>query len=178
MAGRCADELPGFFREKLVDRLGVLPLDRFAGENDRPAVDLAALQSGRAIGVVDEVAQLVGVDRSIGKERGQHDRRPPCHLPVDDDETARQPLGLPLQRHLREQKMRGRASDIDADRFELDGFLAPDIASHFQAIGFRQLAMLVEEIGVVHSSFPVSRQGRVARFRCQAVSRAPGPEGR
>jgi hypothetical protein len=89
VTGRRTDKLPSFFREKLVDCAGVLLLNCLAGENDSPAVNLAVLESGRVIGVMDEVAKFVGVNRSIWKERGQHDRRPPDHLPVDDDETAR-----------------------------------------------------------------------------------------
>ena len=61
-------------------------------------------------------------------------------------------FALPLQDHLGEEQMRGRAADVDADRLELDVFLAPDEGSELGTLLFRHRCakMLVIELGVVH----------------------------
>ena len=60
------------------------------------------------------------------------------------------PLRLALQNHFREQQMRGGAADVDADGLQLDRLLAPDVARDLGPVGVAELAVLVQEIGVVH----------------------------
>ena len=51
VSGGGADELAGLFGEQLVDRAGVAALDRFAGEDHRAAVDVAARDARRVVGI-------------------------------------------------------------------------------------------------------------------------------
>ena len=152
MARRRADEFPRLIGEELVDRARVLPLDRLAGQNHGAAIDVAALEAGFLVGLVDELLQRLRVDHSIRQKRREHDRRAPQHLPVDDDEARRQTLIMSLQKYLGEEQMRGRAADIDADGFELDVLLAPDEGGErFSLLCRHRFAkMLVIELGVVH----------------------------
>src|SRR5262249_16752042 len=87
---------------------------------------------------------------------------------------------LALQHHLGEQEVRGRTADVDADSFQLDVFLAPDGARDLGAVGFGELAMLVQEIGVVHSvSRVLWREARwVARSTLGGAKRAGWRETR
>ncbi len=149
MAGRGADELPGLRGEQVVDGAGIFALDRFAGEDDRTAVDLLLGEAGVAIAAANEFAEFARVDRTVGQKRRQQDRRPPNDFAADHDEAARQPLRLPLQRDLGEQKVRGRTADIDADRLERDVFLVPDRARNRGAV-LCGLDMLVGKIAFVH----------------------------
>src|SRR5580704_17859571 len=107
MASRRADELTGLAGEKFIDRPGILSLDGFAGEDDRAAVDLTAFETGFVIGVVNEMAQKVGIDRPITQKWRQHYGGAPKNAALDNGKPARQFLRLSLQHDLCEEKMRG-----------------------------------------------------------------------
>src|ERR1700722_11294905 len=94
MARRRANELARFVGEQLVDRARVLPLDRFAGQDHRAAIDIAALEAGVLVSAVDEELERLRVDRTVGQERREHDRRAPQHLAVNHREAARQAFAL------------------------------------------------------------------------------------
>ncbi len=152
VAGGGADELAGLCGEQFVDRLGVLALDRLAGEDHRTAVDVVAGKSGFAVALRNEVAERCGVDGAVGEERRQHDRRAPHHLAMDDDEPARQSLGLALQQHLGEQEVRGGAADVDADGGKLDILLVPDVSRDLGAVLVGHREMFVKDVEVVHEN--------------------------
>ena len=149
VAGRGADEFAGFAGKKLVDGAGIFALDRLAGEDDGAAIDFALGKAGIGVAAADEFAQRERIDGFVRQKRREQDRRTPDDLAADDDEAAGKPLRLPLQGDLGEQKVRGRAADIDADRFELDVFLAPDRARDRGALGLGH-RVFVQEIGLVH----------------------------
>ena len=70
----------------------------------------------------------------------------------DDDEPARQPLGLALQQHLGEQEVRGRAADVDADGGKLDVLLVPDELRDLGAVLVGHREMFVKDVEVVHEN--------------------------
>ena len=78
-------------------------------------------------------------------------------LAMHDDEAARQALALPLQQHLGEQQVRGRAADIDADGGELDVLLVPDVLRDRGALLVRHREVFVEEVELVHEELPGAR---------------------
>src|SRR5713226_9722094 len=84
-----ANEFPRLFGEQLIDRLGVLPFNSFAGKNDRPTIDVASRETSLTIGCLDESAELACVDAAVRQKRGEQDRRSPNNLPARDNETAR-----------------------------------------------------------------------------------------
>src|SRR6202049_2073809 len=137
-----ANEFPRLFGEQLVDRLGILPFNSLAGENDRPAIDVASREPSLTIRCLDESAERICVDAALWQKRREQDRRAPDNLPARDYETARKRLCLPLQSDSCEQQMRRRAANIDAHRVHLDGFLAPDGLRYFFPLGIRDVAML------------------------------------
>jgi len=61
--------------------------------------------------------------------------RTPHDFAANRNEAAGQPLRLALQRDLREQQVRRRAADIDADRCERDVVPVPDRARDPGAFG-------------------------------------------
>ena len=170
VAGGGADELAGFRGEQFVDRLGVPALDRLAGEDHRAAIDIVALETRLAVALRDERAERGGIDGAVGEERGEHDRRAPHHLAMDDDEPARQPLGLALQQHLGEQEMRGGAADVDADGGKLDVLLVPDQSRDLGAVLVGHREMFVKDVEVVHENSaqpgPIRIGGHSAPKRC------------
>jgi len=89
-------------------------------QNDGAAVDLLALDAGIGVAAADEAGEIVDVDGIVGPVGRQQNRRLPEDFSLDDDETARQGGREPLQVHAREHQMRGRRSDIDPHRRQLD----------------------------------------------------------
>src|ERR1700686_388889 len=114
-----ANEFPRLFGEQLIDRLGILPFNSFAGKNDRPTIDVFSPETSLTIGCLDESSELVRVDAAIRQERREQDRRSPDDLPARDYETAGKRLCLPLQPDSCKQQMRRRAANVDADRVHL-----------------------------------------------------------
>ena len=151
VAGGGADEFSGFCGEQLVDRARILSLDRLAGQDHGAGIDLVALEAGRMIGVMDEMAETMRVDRPVGQERREHDRRAPHDLPIDHREAAGQPLRLALQHDLGEQQMRGRAADVDADRRRARRSPGSRCSARFPPGPPRSARVLVQEVGVVHA---------------------------
>ncbi len=156
MAGRGTDELAGLRREELVDGTGVLALDGLARQDHGTAVDVIASQSRLLVGTADEVVQLVRIDRAIGQERGEHDRRPPQDLAMGHHELAGQALGKPPEGDPGEQEVRSGAPDVDADRTKLDRLLLRDHPADGGLIRLAQRLMFVIELEVVrHARRPL-----------------------
>ena len=133
-----AHELASFGCKDFVNRAGVGFLDRLAGENHRAAVDVRLLDASFFIGAGDELAQTCRVNRTVGQEGREHDRRAPDDAALNHDEAARQALRLALQDYAGEQKMRRGRPDVDADRGQLDVLLIPDRLGDGGARFFRQ----------------------------------------
>ena len=67
VAGGGADELAGLGGEQLVDRLGVPPFDRLAGEDHRARVDVLPREAGVAIALRDEGAERGRIDGAVAR---------------------------------------------------------------------------------------------------------------
>ena len=65
MPRRGADKFPRFRGKQRGDRFGVFLFHRFAGDDDRAGVDVFGRQIGFAIGFVNKIAELVGIDRRL-----------------------------------------------------------------------------------------------------------------
>ncbi len=88
MAGAGADELAALGGEQVGDFTRIAPLQRFAGQDHRAAVDVLAPQPGLGIGLIEKTLQRVGVDGVVGPVRREKDRRAPEDLAPDNDEAA------------------------------------------------------------------------------------------
>ena len=109
-------ELAGLGREDLADRPRVGAPGGHARQNERAGVDLVGREAGRRVLRRDERRQPLGVDRVAVRVRGEHDLRLEAHLAVRDDVARVEPL----QRDGRDEQVRGRRPDIDADAGQLD----------------------------------------------------------
>ena len=65
MARRGANEFSRLGGKQRGDRLGVFLLHRFAGDDDRAGIDVFGSQGGVAVSLMNEIAQLVGVDSGL-----------------------------------------------------------------------------------------------------------------
>src|SRR5438552_7110557 len=119
---RGADEPPAFLAEQLTDGARILPQRRLAGRDHRAAVDVIRREPGGAIRFRDKPTQRRRVDLPGGSEWSEDDRRAIENLACCHDVAARQPLALPLQHQPREDEVRGRRANVDADALELDAF--------------------------------------------------------
>ena len=108
MAGGRAHEFAGLLREQVGNGAGISPLERLAGEDDRPAVNRLAVDSRIGITSADESRELVHIDGVIGPIGREQDRRLPQDFSTDHHEAARQRCRQPLQVHAREHQVRGR----------------------------------------------------------------------
>ena len=120
MAGRRADEASALRGEELVDRARVRPFQRRAGEDDRSGVDLVRPKTRGVVREGDEALERIHLDQPIALEGRQQDRRAVDDLALDDDVAARERVREPLQPQAREHDVRGRRTDVDADRREDD----------------------------------------------------------
>src|SRR5262245_10254620 len=147
VAGRGADELAGFLGKEIRDGARVAALERLAGQNDGAAVDLLALDAGIGVAAADEAGEIVDIDGVVGPVGRQQNRRLPEDFSLDDDKTARQGGRESLQVHTREHEMRGRRSDIDPDRRQLDIVGGPGDLVDRDVVG---ADMKVLEFEIVH----------------------------
>ena len=126
MAGGGGDEFAALLGQDLGDALRVLAAQRLAGENDHAGVDVVGMQIGGVIGVVDDGAELFVVDALLALIGRQRHRRLEQGLARDDVIAAGQILGQPAQIDAREDHLRARRADVDADRHQRDVVLAPE----------------------------------------------------
>jgi hypothetical protein len=125
MAGGSGDELAALLGQDLGDALGVLAAQCLAGEDDDAGIDVVGMQFGGVIGFVDDGAELFVVDALLALIRRQRHRRLEQGLARDDVIAAGQILGEPAQIDPREDHLRARRADVDADRHQRDVVLAP-----------------------------------------------------
>ena len=116
MAGGRADERAALPGEELVELLGVVPLQRGAGEDDGAGVDILPGQSRVGVPARDRRSEGGRVDGVVRGVRRQDDRRAVEHLALHDDVPARERVGEPLQAEPGEHRVARRGSDVDADR--------------------------------------------------------------
>src|SRR4051812_22485582 len=114
------DELPRLRGKQVGNRFSIGALQRFAGEDHRPAIDLVPTQPGFGVSLIDEQLKLVGVDRVVRAIRGQLDGRSPQHLTLHYDEAAGEGISHATKMDEGEHEVRGGGPDIYADRLELD----------------------------------------------------------
>ena len=126
MAGGGGDEFAALLGQDLGDALRVLAAQRLAGQNDHAGVDIVGMQIGGVIGVVDDGAELFVVDALLALIGRQRHRRLEQGLARDDVIAAGQILGQPAQIDARENDLRARRADVDADRHQRDVVLAPE----------------------------------------------------
>ena len=125
MAGGGGDEFAALLGQDLGDALRVLAAQRLARKNNHAGIDLVGMQAGRVIGVVDDGAELFVVDALLALIGRQRHRRLEQGLARDDVIAAGQILGQPAQIDAREDDLRARRADVDADRHQRDVVLAP-----------------------------------------------------
>lgn len=71
VACRGADQAAAGLGKAIGDGLGVVRLERLAGQDDRAAVHLVTAQAGLLVSLPDEDAERVGVDGAVGPIGGQ-----------------------------------------------------------------------------------------------------------
>src|SRR5580692_4131617 len=125
LAGGGGDEFAALLGQDLGDALRVLAAQRLARKNNYAGVDLVGMQIGGVIGVVDDGAELFVVDALLALIRRQRHRRLEQGLARDHVIAAGQILGQPAQVDPREDHLRARRADVDADRHQRDVVLAP-----------------------------------------------------
>ena len=111
VAGADGDELARLAREQFADGAGVAPPRRDPGEDQRAGVDVVGREARALVLALDEGAERGRVDRLpgfVGREQdvGMMERLAPSH-----DIAAVEPF----EHDAREDEMRGRRTDIDAD---------------------------------------------------------------
>ncbi len=116
MAGGGGDEFAALLGEDRGNPLRVLATQRLAGENDHAGVDFVRMQIGGDVGVVDDGAEFRVVDALLALVRRERDRRLEQGLAGDDVIAAGQILGEAAQMNAREDNLRARGADVDADR--------------------------------------------------------------
>ena len=124
--GRRAHELAAHLGDHVGDRLGVVAAQRLAREDHGTGVDVVGVDAGRFVGGVDDVAHRAIVDARLALVRRQRHGRLVERLAVHHEVAAREVLGHPPHRHPREDHLRARGADVDADRDELDVVLQPE----------------------------------------------------
>ena len=118
--GRGAHERTALAGEEIGHVARVGALERRAGEDDRAGVDLVRPKPCGVVREGDEALERVDVDEPIAFEGREQDRRAVDDLALDDDVAARERVREPLQPQAREHDVRGRRTDVDADRREDD----------------------------------------------------------
>jgi hypothetical protein len=146
--GAGGDDLARLVGEDLGDHPGVAALDRLAGQDDRPGVDVAGGQARVGVAAPHEPRQRVGVDGPVGPERGQHDRRAPVDQPLHRHEPGGGPVALPLEQDPREHQVGRGAADVDAHRHQAQRLLPPQGLRHRQPLGPGQPVVGVPVVGV------------------------------
>jgi hypothetical protein len=126
VAGGRADELAAELGEELADRLGVLAPQRFAGEDHRAGIDVVRMQPGAGVGGVDDRADRALVDAALVEVRRQRNRRLVQRLAVHDEIAALQVLAEAPHVQPREDHLRARRADVDADARQRDVVVDPE----------------------------------------------------
>src|SRR5262245_5778105 len=70
VAGRGANEFPASFRQYTGDGLGVLPAQRFPGEDHDTRIDVVGMDAGSVIGFVDDGGKLRLIDALLARVGG------------------------------------------------------------------------------------------------------------
>ena len=102
-------------REKLIELLRVVLLQRDAGEDHRAGVDIRGQQTRIAVPARDRRFERRGVDRVACGVRRQDDGGAVHDLALDDDVAARERVGEPLEPEAGEHRVARRRADVDAD---------------------------------------------------------------
>ena len=120
-----ANEFSRLRRKQRGYRFGVLLFCRLAGDDDCSGIDIVGRQLRIAVRLMNEIAELIRVDRSLVDVRGQQNRRFVNYFTVYDYKAARERDALAPQSQAGEDQMRSGGTDIDADGVERDPFRAP-----------------------------------------------------
>jgi len=126
VAGGRADELAAELGEELADRLGVLAPQRFAGENHRAGIDVVRMQPGARVGGIDDRADRAFVDAALVEVGRQRNRRLVQRLAVHYEIAALQVLAEAPHVQAREDHLRSRRTDVDADARQRDVVVDPE----------------------------------------------------
>jgi hypothetical protein len=147
MAGRSADKSTRLIGKQFRDGAGVTAFQCFAGQNDRAAVHLFAVDAGIGVTAADEARKLIDVNRVVGPIGSEQDGRLPENFTADHDEAARQRSRKALEVHVGEHQVGGRRADIDTHGGELDIIRRPcDLVDR----GILRVDVQVLEFQIVH----------------------------
>ena len=147
VARRGADEIAALRSEKVGNRARVVAPDRFAGENDRPGVDVAGGQAGFLVRGVNETTERLLVDAFTTCAIGcQMNRRQVERVAFGDDKAAGQFSAEAAQHQLRKNNLRGCRADVDADAREGDRVELPQRMFFLDVEAVRVVIVIVGKI--------------------------------
>ena len=137
-----ANEIAPLFRKHFRDALRVLAPQRLARQDHRAGIDVARLDPGAVIGVLHDFLERLVVDAGFAGIGRQRHGRQKERVAGDDVIAAGQILGEAAQMDFRENDLRARGTDVDADAGQGDIVLNPEGI-------FLQRAIVVELVVVV-----------------------------
>src|SRR6516225_9441075 len=146
MPGGGADELAALLRQQTGDALRGLAPQRLAGEDHGAGIDVVGMQLRARIGLVDDLAERRIVDALLALVGGERHRRLVERLARDHVVAAGQVLAITAQLDAREDDLRARGADVDADADQRDVVLQPDRVLLDRAVVV-ELEMVVVVIG-------------------------------
>ena len=126
VAGADSDETPGLRGKQVADGARVAAPYRHAGQDQRAAVDLLGPHLGQRVLALDEGLQRRRVDAFVGGVGREQHLGLVHHHALGDDIAVVQPL----KQQAREDQVRGRRPDVDADADQDDLVLELHAAPH------------------------------------------------
>ncbi len=160
VARRGADEIAALGGEKVGNGARIVAPDRFAGEDDRAGVDVARADKPASWYAASTrrpsaCSSTLFATRAIGC---QMNRRQVERIAFGDDKAAGEFPAEPAQDELRENDLRGRRADVDADARERDRVELPQRMFLLDVEFVRVMVMIVGKI--VHGTILHKGGGR------------------
>ena len=120
MTGRGADEIAALLRDRRRNRLGILPAQCFAGQDDGARIDIVRAEPRRFIGIVENLSELYIRYAGFAFIGRQRNRRLEKCFAFDHKVTARHVFRHPAQVQARKDHLGAGRADIDADTVQPD----------------------------------------------------------